>query len=285
VKTAFAESQTSTSAVVDPSQLNTRSLPSVFDDGDAYDLVLKDIPYGLDFYVTKAREANGPVLDVACGTGRILLPCLEAGVDIEGLDLFEPMLTTLRAKAAALGLSPRLHRADMCDFSLPRLYAVVMIPFNAFIHNMTQDAQISCLTRCRKHLLPGGLLVFDTFFPSLEVVGAPQNTRVLEAELPHPQTGLPMRLYDTRSFDRVAQEQHSLNEIELLDANGNVQAVHRSEIYSRYIFKHEMELLLRLAGFPQWEINGGFDGRPLTRENDAMVVKAWNADGSSQQHS
>jgi ubiquinone/menaquinone biosynthesis C-methylase UbiE len=60
-------------------------LPSVFDDGDAYDRVLggKDIPYGLDFYVALARAANGPVLDVACGTGRILLPCLQAGVDEE----------------------------------------------------------------------------------------------------------------------------------------------------------------------------------------------------------
>src|SRR5215207_8149869 len=123
------------------------NLPSIFDDGDAYDLVLKDIPYGLDFYVTLARAANGPVLDIACGTGRILLPCLAAGVDIEGLDLFEPMLKTLRAKAAALSLSPVLYQADMRDFSLQRRYALAIIPFNAFIHNMTQEAQISCLTR------------------------------------------------------------------------------------------------------------------------------------------
>src|SRR6516162_2721962 len=117
--------------------LSTASLPSTFDDGDLYDLMTKGIPYGLDFYVALAREANGPVLDIACGTGRILLPCLQAGVDIEGLDLFEPMLKTLRAKATALGLAPRLHHADMSDFSLPRRYGLLMIPFNAFIHNMT----------------------------------------------------------------------------------------------------------------------------------------------------
>ena len=252
------------------------SLPSIFDDGDAYDLVLKDIPYGLDFYVTLARAANGPVLDIACGTGRILLPCLQAGVDIEGLDLFEPMLTTLRAKAAALGLSPRLHQADMSDFSLSRRYRLIVIPFNAFIHNMTQAAQIRCLQLCREHLLPGGELTFDTFFPSLEIIGAPQNTRVLEGELPHPQTGLPIRLYDTRNFDRVAQVQHSLNEIELLAADGSVQMVHRSEVSSRYIYKQEMALLLRVADFARWEIYGDFDRRPLTRENEALIVTAWN---------
>jgi SAM-dependent methyltransferase len=258
-----------------PAVTDTNHLPSVFDDGDVYDLVLNDLPYGRDFYLALAREAAGPVLDVACGTGRILLPALAAGVDIEGLDLFQPMLDTLRAKARVLGLAPTLHRADMSDFSLARRYALVMIPFNAFIHNMTQEAQIRCLERCRSHLLPGGRLAFDTFFPSLAIVGAAENTRVLEGEIPHPDSGLPIRLYDTRRFDRVAQRQDSLNEIELLDADGKVQTVYRSAVSSRYVYKHEMELLLRVAGFARWTIDGDFDGRPLTREDDAMVVTAW----------
>ncbi|MBI3866388.1 MAG: class I SAM-dependent methyltransferase [Planctomycetia bacterium] len=255
----------------------TASLPSTFDDGDLYDLMLSSISYGFDFYFDLARQANGPVLDVCCGTGRILLPCLQAGVDIEGVDLYEPMLRTLRAKAAALSLSPRVHQADMSDFSVPRKFALVMIPFNAFIHNMTQAAQIRCLELCREHLLPGGLLAFDTFFPSLEYFSLPEKTRVLEGEVPHPQTGLPMRMYDTRTFDRVAQTQHSLNEFQLLAADGSIAAVHRSEIISRYIFKHEMELLLRVAGFARWEICGDFDRRPLTRESDAQIVLAWSA--------
>jgi SAM-dependent methyltransferase len=250
-------------------------LPSTFDDGEAYDLVLADVPYGVDYYVGLARAAQGPVLDIACGTGRILVPCLQAGVDVEGLDFFEGMLARLRAKAAALGLAPRLHRVDMSDFSLDRRFAVIMIPFNAFIHNMTQEAQIACLSRCREHLLPGGQFVLDTFFPSLEIVGAAQNTRVLEGEVPHPQTGLPMRMFDTRTFDRVAQTQHSINELELLDAQGQIQKIYRSEIRARYIYKHEMELLLRVAGFARWEIYGDFDGRPLTREDDPMIVAAW----------
>jgi hypothetical protein len=84
-------------------------------------------------------------------------------------------------------------------------------------------------------------------------------------------------MYDTRTFDRVAQTQHSLNELELLAADGSVQTVHRSECSSRYIYKHEMELLLRVAGFARWEIYGEFGRRPLTRENDAMIVMAQNA--------
>ena len=106
-------------------RLNTpqeQPLPSTFDDGELYDLVAAGIPYGLEFYTRLAKEAAGPVLDVACGTGRILLPCLREGVDIEGLDLFPAMLARLRSKAQALQLNPVLHQADMSAFKLERQF-------------------------------------------------------------------------------------------------------------------------------------------------------------------
>jgi 2-polyprenyl-3-methyl-5-hydroxy-6-metoxy-1,4-benzoquinol methylase len=83
-------------------------------------MLAKDLPFGLDFYLGLAREAKGPVLDIACGTGRILLPCLQAGVDIEGLDLYEPMLAPLRAKAAALGLARRPSATRSAPCQKPR---------------------------------------------------------------------------------------------------------------------------------------------------------------------
>jgi SAM-dependent methyltransferase len=250
------------------------TLPSIFENGDAYDLMLADISYGVDYYSALARNANGPVLEVACGTGRILLPCLQAGVDIDGLDLFEPMLKTLRSKAASLQVTPQLYQQDMSNFTLPRRYRLIMIPFNAFIHNASQEAQIGCLLRCREHLLPGGELVFDTTFPSMKIIGAPQGARTLEKETAHPTTGLPMRIYITRRFDYVAQTQYALSEFELLARDGTVQTNYRSQVKVRYIYKHEMELLLRVAGFAQWRIFGDFHSRPMSSENDTIVVVA-----------
>jgi SAM-dependent methyltransferase len=246
-----------------------------FDDGALYDLVCGGIDFDIEFYLGLAKAARGPVLDVCCGTGRVLLPCLQAGVDIEGLDLFPPMLARLREKAAALGLNPTLHHGDMATFNLPRRYAMIMIPFNAFPHNLTTEAQLSCLRSCREHLLPGGLLVFDTCFPGLPWIGAPSGTRVLEGEFPHPETGLPVRMWDTRTFDRVEQLFHSFNEIEMLDAAGKVTATHPSKTTLRWTYKGEMELLLRLAGFARWQILGDFNGRPLQNETDSMIVQAW----------
>lgn len=246
-----------------------------FDDGALYDALLGDFDYGLDFYLGLARRADGPVLDLACGTGRVLLPCLREGIDVDGLDLYPAMLQRLREKASALALQPCLHQADMNGFQINRRYALIMIPFNAFVHNLTTKDQVSCLTCCREHLRPGGLLAFDTFFPSAAIVMAPENQRVLELETTHPQTGLPMRMFDTRGFDRVQQLQRSMIEIESLDASGMVVNIQQSHTTIRWIYKSEMGLLLRVAGFDHWRISGDFQGRPLENENDAMIVKAW----------
>jgi SAM-dependent methyltransferase len=247
-----------------------------YDNGALYDLLFERFDYGLEFYLALARAARGPVLDVACGTGRVLLPMLEAGIDADGLDLFPAMLETLRKKASARGLTPQLYQSDMSAFHLPRPYALIVIPFNAFIHNLTTDAQLSTLHCCKEHLQPGGLLAFDTFFPGAALITSPENTRALEMESKNPHTGLPIRLYDTRSFDRVKQFQHSRIEIEMLDAAGNITSTHTSQTTTRWIYKSEMELLLRIARFERFEILGGFNGQPLIHDTDAMIVQVWN---------
>lgn len=249
--------------------------PSPYDDGELYDIIFQDFDYGIDFYVGLARAAKGPVLDIACGTGRVLLPILQAGVDADGVDLFQPMLDIAHRKAAAAGFSPGLYRGDMADFQMPRRYALIMIPFNAFCHMLTTEDQLRCLGCIRRHLLPGGLLAFDGAFPGLAWIGAAQNQREFEAQSKHPRTGQMLRCYDTRSFDRVAQLQRSRNEVELDEADGTTRIIHRSEFLVRWTYKAEMELLLRAAGFERHEICGGFDRRPLTQETDQMIVMAW----------
>ena len=254
---------------------------SPFDDGEMYDLICGDLDFDHAFYSGLARSARGPILDVACGTGRLLLLWAAAGLDVEGLDSSPHMLATLRRKAAERHLQARVYEADMRTFRLPRRYALIVIPFNAFIHNLTADDQLATLTHCREHLQPGGQLAFDGYFPGAALITAPDGVRVLELETVHPKTKLPIRLYDTRSFDRVKQLQHSINDIELLDATGAVTETHRSTVTLRWIYKTEMELLLRLSGFEHWKISGGFDGRALEHETDAMIVQAWKAAGST----
>jgi SAM-dependent methyltransferase len=250
--------------------------PSPFDDGELYDMVFGGFDFDREYYKRIAREAKGPVLEVACGTGRILIPCLEAGVEIDGLDLYPSMLDSLRRKSSLLELSPNLYQGDMRNFSLPRRYALIFIAFNGFVHATTTEDQLHTLRTCREHLVTDGVLVFNTYYPGLAIIAGEEGRPVLEAEVAHPKTGLPVRIYDTRRFNRVEQIQYSQIEIQELDAEGRIAVSHHAETTMRWTYKPEMELLLQAAGFAQWKIAGGFDDRPLLSETDLMVVHAWN---------
>lgn len=252
-------------------------MQSTFDDGELYDVILGTIDFGFDFYQNLIRQTNGPVLEVCCGTGRILLPALKNGIDIEGLDYYEGMLNCLRRKAAEQGLAPTLHQADMKSFRLAKHFDLIVVPFNAIIHNLTSDDMISCLTCCRDHLRPGGQLAFDTFFPNPEIINQPDGVRNFEIEVRHPKTGLRHRNYDTRFINRVEQIIRSVNELEILDDAGTVIETRTSETVGHFFYKVEMDLLLRLAGFSRWTISGDFDGRPLTKDSDALIVQAWKS--------
>jgi SAM-dependent methyltransferase len=253
----------------------TETLPSPYDAPELYDLALGGFADDLPFWLGEARRARGPVLEVSCGTGRVLLHLLRNGVDADGVDLSAPMLERLRAKAKADGLAPRVYQADMRDFTTPRRYARVIVPFNGFAHCETVADQLRCLQCCREHLEPDGALVVDMSYPGLAYWLDVRTERVLEAEVRDPDTGDLVRLWDTRRKDRVAQLQHSVVEIEELDEAGRVERSHRFATRQRWVYRFELELLFRRAGFTRWEILGGWDRRPLATDSDQMVGFAW----------
>src|SRR5262245_14631220 len=116
--------------------------PSPYEAPELYDLVIEHYTQDLEFWLDEARQGGGPVLDVACGTGRVLLHLMQHGIDADGVDLHEPMLAQLRSKAAGRNLAPRVVRADMRDFTMPRRYARAFLTFNGFAHCDTIDDQI-----------------------------------------------------------------------------------------------------------------------------------------------
>jgi len=243
--------------------------PSLYD--LAYAWHTADIP----FWVERAKQA-GPVLEVGCGTGRVLIPTLAAGVDAEGLDLHPGMLEVLKRKAAAAGLTARVHQADMRDFTMPRRYALVTLPFRSFMHLLTTDDQLQALRCIREHLDPGGGVVLNLFYPTFKWIAEPGDRERVEHEFPHPETGLPVALVTVRrEYDRVRQLLRAQMEVRESDARGYAGAVHKHGFSLRWTYRFEMELLLRAAGFSRCEVAGGFDGRPLERDTDEMVWTAW----------
>ncbi len=131
---------------------------------ELYDAIYADRD-DIGFWQALAADANGPVLELGCGTGRVLLPLARAGLEITGLDFSAAMLARCRAR---LGAEPpevrgrvRLVEADMTSFDLGRRFAAITCPFGGFQQLRTVEQQLACLDRCREHLLPGGTLVLD----------------------------------------------------------------------------------------------------------------------------
>lgn len=250
---------------------------SPYDAPELYDLLLGGIDFDLPFWLETGRGARGPVLDVGCGTGRVLLPLLEAGVDADGVDLNEPMLELARQKAAAKGFRPRLLAADMRDFTMPRRYARIILAFNTFAHADTTEAQLDTLRRCHAHLDPGGATVLHMSYPGPRYWAEPDGEPVTEIETVRAQDGHRFQMWDTRVKDVVGQCQRSEIEIREIDANGAPVASHHFQTTQRWVYLFELELLFRLAGFARWEIFGGFAREPLEHDNQQMVAWAWKA--------
>ena len=254
---------------------------SPYDQPELYDRMLDDLDFDQAFWLRVAREGEaagrgpGALLDVGCGTGRVLLRLLDAGIDADGLDASAPMLARARERAAARGFHPRLELADMRDFTMPRRYARVICAFNAFAHCETVDDQLRALACMRRHLAPGGAAVVFMSFPAPRYWSEPDGEPVLEREITIPGSDHRLQMWDTRFKDPVLQLQRSRMEIRELDATGAQIATHRAEANQRWVYRWEMELLLRTAGFPRWEIQGGFEGGPLERPDQPMIARGY----------
>lgn len=231
---------------------------------DFYDADYRDQEIGdVSFYRDLATAADGPVLEVACGTGRVYLELLRAGVDADGIDLSREMLDVLEEKAGAEGLDPSVWRADMRTFEADREYALIVIPFRSFLHNVTVDDQLATLESLRAALAPGGRLAFNVFMPSFEVIcetyGEPDERRIERG-------GERYRVID---MTEIADEVEQVAEItRRVEQDGEVLA--GGSVSIAIISKAQFELLFRQTGWSDWQGYGGFDREPL--EDGAMEM-------------
>ncbi|MDT5050936.1 MAG: hypothetical protein QOG75_6858 [Mycobacterium sp.] len=117
------------------------------------------------YYRDLCLREGGRVLELGCGTGRILLSLLEAGIDIEGLDRSEGMLGQLHTDAGARGLEARTHRRDILDMPRDTQFDVILAPYSLVTYLAGPDELATWLTMAHGTLSPSGLLVVDAFIP------------------------------------------------------------------------------------------------------------------------
>jgi ubiquinone/menaquinone biosynthesis C-methylase UbiE len=211
----------------------------------------------VEFYVEEAREADGPVLEAACGTGRIYLEMVDAGVDADGFDLSPAMLERLREKAAERDLAVDVWEADMTEFVVDREYALVTCPFRAFLHLPTVQDQLAAFERFHEALVPGGEVVLNAFQPDLDYVGEQYDEWQQETV----QVDGVEHTLETRQT--VADEVGLVTrgDWRLRDPDGEV--VQESDYRLKLVPHDQFELLGHASEFDDWHVQGGFDGDSL----------------------
>ena len=235
---------------------------------DLYDFV---VPYSgrpdVDFFVEAALESGGPVLEVGCGTGRVLIPTARAGVEITGLDLSTHMLAVCRERLAEepaeVQARAQLVEGDMRDFELGRAFALATIPFRPFQHLTTVEDQMACLRTIHRHLEPDGKLILDLFNPSLEVLTRDNVGQEVGEEPPFTMPDGRRVLRRSKIVSRDYSEQVNRSELiyYVTYPDGNQERlVHAFPM--RYLFRFEAEHLLARCGFEVEALYADYDKSP-----------------------
>ncbi len=232
-----------------------------------------DIPYLQEIL----RRQGGPALDVACGTGRVLLRCLAAGLEVEGVDLSADMLARCREKAQEQGLAPTLYRQAMQRLTLRRTYRTLFVTCGSF-QMVTDPADAQCaLERFYDHLEPGGRLILTArspFAPGEPLSGDRLPEWQVKTSRTCPDDGSVVRLQVlTEALDPVDQllVERRLYEVLRDDAVVREECVCKQQ---RWYYRHQLTHMLEAAGFTGVEGYGDFTNGPATDESVMWVFTA-----------
>ena len=250
---------------------------SDFYDPAIYDATTNGLPGDVDFYLglgEEARAAGHPVLELACGTGRVAIPIARQGVRVVGLDLSPAMLARAREKSVGLD-NVRWVEGDMRSFELPERFGLIFIPARSFLHLLTIEDQLSCLRCVYQHLVPGYRLALNIFNPDIVMMGqwlgATRGALCRRSDYCHPRNGRQVRSWETTEYRTANQELTSSFIDDELDREGAVVSRIYRDLKLRYIFRYEMEHLLARAGFKVEALYGDFFGGAFEDSSSEMV--------------
>jgi SAM-dependent methyltransferase len=228
------------------------------------------------FYEQRLRANGGRALEVACGTGRLLLPLLRDGLDVEGLDTSTEMLDRLRAKARAMHLAPLLHQAPMQQLDLPRRYRTVFVPATSF-GILVDPAQVRAALACfLRALEPGG----EALIPVSEADAASEPVAEWrlrrDVRLAEDDTRVVVR--ERIAYDDGGRRQRWQLRYEVERAGRPTEVFFR-EHELRHYGRGEFGALLLAAGFEGVEVRRGYTEPQSSDPADDLVFLARRPSG------
>jgi ubiquinone/menaquinone biosynthesis C-methylase UbiE len=238
-----------------------------FRDPQIYDL--EDEGYYEDYPLTAqwASSLGGPLLDLACGTGRMALRMAELGYQVTGVDITPEMIDWARQKAAKQGISIEWVVADARTFQLQKQFPFIYMLENVFQFFLTRADQEAMLARVREHLLPGGCFLFETRNPTSRNLVVGRRPEPQKFTLPG---GGHLVITEQHYYDPMTQIQHYTYHYKFLQLEGKPgEKTVRTAL--RYVYPQEMEALLFYNGFQIRSCYGNWQQEPLTAASPSMI--------------
>ncbi len=230
----------------------------------------------LDLYLNLAVATGDPILELGCGTGRLLIPLAEAGHRVTGIDLSRPMLDRARQFAETAGVLDRvtLQRGAMTDADLAPggPFGLVIVAINGLLHLPTAAAQREAFAAARRALDPRGQLVIDVLNPTPDTLRGFDQSLVHEGTW-HDAAGDRVDKFAARRLSAARQTIETELWYERIGPEGVVRRTTTS-YQLRYVYRAELDLMLELAGFAEWQVYGSYDLDPYDDGADRIVVTA-----------
>lgn len=248
-----------------------------FADPVYYDEAYRDRRDDVAFYVERVGRRPQRILECGCGTGRVLLPLVEAGHDVWGIDTSAPALASLKAKVKSLppNVRSRAHikKQDMRRANLPGKFDWVIVPFNTILHLYTAKDVQQFFRGVRALLKPSGRLLFDWTLPDLEHLLSDPSHTYAQGVMFYPSPSAPnaekVRYRERFDYDRLRQILFVTMEFEPIDGT----AAWITPLAHRQFFPMEMEALVEQGGFCIAERWGDFQGSVLSRWSQTAVLE------------
>ena len=242
---------------------------------DYYDSEHDAFTGDVDWYIHLAEVAGPRVLELGCGSGRLLAPLATAGNSVVGVDSSVAMLRRARARlesAIARG-QVTLIQGEMQDLGElgPESFDLVILPLNGMLHVDDVDGQRRVLEEAARVLRPGGLLAVDVLHP------VPDALTVFDGRVMHEgswedESGAVAK-FSSRTVDWTNQHIETEVWYDVIRPDGALSR-HRTEFTMRWVTPAELALMLEVSGFAGWDLGGSYDGSPLTDMSDRMLVAA-----------
>jgi ubiquinone/menaquinone biosynthesis C-methylase UbiE len=239
---------------------------------EAWDVLRGDTSQWPDraFYLEFIETYGQPVLDVGCGTGRLLLDYLAHGIDIDGMDNSPDMLTICRRKANKVALTPHLHEQYLETMSLPRKYQTILIPSSTFQLLIEPEMIQAALDRLHSHLLPGGVVVAS--FMTLWKAGDPLSTAWEQSSV-REEDGATFRRMSRSWHEAGSELEHTEDRYQLImDERVVAEEVHKRSPATRSYTQSQAQSIFAQGGFDPIEPYSGFTLEPVQTDDTLFTV-------------